>query len=79
MQKTRYKSFAVRTLSTFVLIFSFILIIYWGHIPLVLMIFGLQVCIQQSGNLPPVTCHWLKCREVLAPCPACCFVHQTCS
>jgi hypothetical protein len=43
LQKTRYKSFAVRTLSTVVLITSFILIIYWGHIPLVLMIFGLQV------------------------------------
>jgi hypothetical protein len=42
-QKSRYRAFGVRTVSTVVLITSFILIIYWGHIPLVLMIFALQV------------------------------------
>lgn len=39
----RFRSFKVRTLSTIVLIATFIGIIATGHVPLMLMILGIQV------------------------------------
>lgn len=39
----RYRSFRVRTISTIVLISTFVGVIAAGHVPLMLMILGIQV------------------------------------
>lgn len=38
----RMRSFLVRTVSTVVLIGSFVIFIYWGHVPLMFMVLGIQ-------------------------------------
>ncbi len=43
MQKNKYRLLKVRTASTLVLIGSFFAFIWAGHVPLMLMIFGIQV------------------------------------
>lgn len=43
MQKNKYQSLKVRTISTVIIIASFSLIIYWGHVPLMIMILTIQV------------------------------------
>ena len=43
LQSKRWKTFRVRTVSTLVLIGSFIGFIWAGHVPLMFMIFGIQV------------------------------------
>lgn len=44
MQRNKYKSFRIRAVSTVILIGSFVGIIYLGHVLLMFMIFGIQVC-----------------------------------
>ena len=43
MQTSKIRSFRIRTVSTFVLIGSFLGFIWSGHVPLMLMIFCIQV------------------------------------
>ena len=43
MQAQKYRKFRVRTYSTVAMIGGFILIIYLGHVPLMLLIFTIQV------------------------------------
>lgn len=50
-QAQRYRKFRVRTYSTVTMIGGFILIIYMGHVPLMLLIFFIQV------TPPPTTTH----------------------
>ncbi|GAB4815610.1 hypothetical protein N2152v2_008066 [Parachlorella kessleri] len=40
--RERYRSFRVRTISSLLLVGSFFTIIYWGHVPLMFMILGIQ-------------------------------------
>lgn len=42
-KQSKLRAFKTRAISTFVLIGSFVLINYWGHVPLTMMIFGIQV------------------------------------
>lgn len=44
LQGVRYGKMWVRTKSTVSMVASFILVIYCGHVPLMFMIFGIQVC-----------------------------------
>lgn len=43
MQKKKYQSLKVRAISTVIFIASFCVIIYMGHVPLMLMILAIQV------------------------------------
>ena len=47
---SRYRSFRVRTVSTFVLIGSFLGIIWAGHVPLMFMILGIQTMMVKVGG-----------------------------
>ena len=53
-QKNKYRSLKVRTASTLVLIGSFFAFIWAGHVPLMLMIFGIQA----RARLQAVACLW---------------------
>ena len=54
----RFRSFKVRTLSTIVLIATFIGIIATGHVPLMLMILGIQVGFCLSKAVRVRSCDW---------------------
>eukprot|EP00884_Botryococcus_braunii_P016262 jgi/Botrbrau1/3319/Bobra.0048s0015.1 len=41
-QKSKYRSFRIRTLSTLVLVGGFFVIVYLGHVPLTMMVFCIQ-------------------------------------
>ena len=43
LQRSKYKSLKVRAGSTVVIIASFIIVIYLGHVPLMVMILAIQV------------------------------------
>ncbi len=43
LQKKKYQSLKVRAVSTVIIIASFCVIIYLGHVPLMLMILAIQV------------------------------------
>ena len=49
LQKSKYRSLKVRAGSTIVIIASFIIVIYLGHIPLMMMILAIQVPINHHG------------------------------
>ena len=53
-QKNKYRSLKVRTASTLVLIGSFFAFIWAGHVPLMLMIFGIQARGPPSVRTTPV-------------------------
>ena len=57
MQKSKYKSLKVRAVSTVVIIASFIIVIYLGHVPLMMMILAIQVGKVHSS----ATCSSLHC------------------
>ena len=44
-QKSKYKSLKVRAMSTVIFISSFVVIIWLGHVPLMLMILAIQACL----------------------------------
>ena len=51
-QAQRYRKFRVRTYSTVTMIGGFILLIYMGHVPLMLLIFFIQVPPPPSPSPP---------------------------
>ena len=58
MQKSKYKSLKVRAVSTVVIIASFIIVIYLGHVPLLMMMI---LAIQVGKVHSSATCSSLHC------------------
>jgi hypothetical protein len=50
LQKDKYKSLKVRAVSTVIIIASFSVIIYLGHVPLMLMILAIQVLLTATPS-----------------------------
>ena len=50
-QTDRYRSFRIRTASTVAMIAAFIGVIYLGHVPLMALIFWIQVSIAEQLSL----------------------------
>ncbi len=48
-QGKRLRSFFIRTISTVVLIAFFVVFVYSGHVPLMFMVLGIQVCMLASS------------------------------
>ncbi|KAK9821626.1 hypothetical protein WJX74_001084 [Apatococcus lobatus] len=77
--RKKLRSFRIRAVSTFVLIGSFILIIYLGHVPLMMMIFGIQLLMgcndsstgssrQNSRPMPSLRMCLVSCFSIIPSC-----------
>lgn len=58
-QGKRLRSFLTRTISTVVLITFFVVFVYGGHVPLMFMVLGIQVCVATSfvHSVPAIIHH----------------------